>query len=136
MFIWLLLLKMEVQNVIHDLLLSASNFLYLSSWRVRLLKTVDHEDICYKLFHSKTSPVLLRLLNKNELYPRLKSIQILFSGIVYCFSRKDSEDVTMELQKRGISCGCYHADIHAKNKSSVHRQWLSNQIQVCDNQFL
>ncbi|XP_012944528.2 ATP-dependent DNA helicase Q1 [Aplysia californica] len=52
------------------------------------------------------------------------------SGIVYCFSRKDSEEVTSDLMSHGIKAGCYHGDIDAKSRSRVHRMWLSGEIQV------
>ncbi|XP_046543863.1 ATP-dependent DNA helicase Q1-like isoform X2 [Haliotis rubra] len=52
------------------------------------------------------------------------------SGIVYCFSRKDAEEVTMELQKRGIKAGCYHGDLSSKERSRVHKLWTASQIHV------
>ena len=52
------------------------------------------------------------------------------SGIVYCFSKKESEEVTFELNNRGITAGCYHADVDAKVRSQVHRRWLSGDILV------
>ncbi|XP_068046570.1 ATP-dependent DNA helicase Q1 [Anomalospiza imberbis] len=52
------------------------------------------------------------------------------SGIVYCFSQKDSEQVTMSLQKLGIKAGTYHANMDAKYKTKVHKGWATNQIQV------
>ncbi|XP_041365340.1 ATP-dependent DNA helicase Q1-like [Gigantopelta aegis] len=52
------------------------------------------------------------------------------SGIVYCFSRKDTHDVTTEFLQRGIKAGCYHADLSAKERSHVHQMWTNNAIQV------
>ncbi|XP_019371171.1 PREDICTED: ATP-dependent DNA helicase Q1 isoform X2 [Gavialis gangeticus] len=52
------------------------------------------------------------------------------SGIIYCFSQKDSEQVTFSLQKLGIKAGAYHANMDAKDKTSIHRQWAANKIQV------
>ncbi|XP_023784017.1 ATP-dependent DNA helicase Q1 [Cyanistes caeruleus] len=52
------------------------------------------------------------------------------SGIVYCFSQKDSEQVTVSLQKLGIKAGTYHANMDAKYKTKVHKGWATNQIQV------
>ncbi|XP_040558256.1 ATP-dependent DNA helicase Q1 isoform X2 [Gallus gallus] len=51
-------------------------------------------------------------------------------GIVYCFSQKDSEQVTVSLQKLGIKAGTYHANMDAKYKTKVHKGWAANQIQV------
>ncbi|BFZ04235.1 hypothetical protein BsWGS_07274 [Bradybaena similaris] len=52
------------------------------------------------------------------------------SGIIYCFSRKDSEEVTVDLQSRGLKVGCYHADVDAASRSRVHRRWLSGEIKI------
>ncbi|XP_025891556.1 ATP-dependent DNA helicase Q1 [Nothoprocta perdicaria] len=52
------------------------------------------------------------------------------SGIVYCFSQKDSEQVTVSLQKLGIKAGTYHANMDAKYKTRVHKGWTTNEIQV------
>ncbi|XP_063785469.1 ATP-dependent DNA helicase Q1 [Pseudophryne corroboree] len=52
------------------------------------------------------------------------------SGIVYCFSQKDSEQVTINLQKLGIKAGTYHANMEARDKTKVHTCWTENRIQV------
>ncbi|KAJ7329236.1 hypothetical protein JRQ81_015410 [Phrynocephalus forsythii] len=52
------------------------------------------------------------------------------SGIIYCFSQKDAEQVTMSLQKLGIKAGTYHANMEPKDKSKVHKRWAANEIQV------
>ncbi|XP_027694534.1 ATP-dependent DNA helicase Q1 [Vombatus ursinus] len=52
------------------------------------------------------------------------------SGIIYCFSQKDSEQVTVSLQKLGIQAGAYHANMEPKDKTEVHKKWSTNKIQV------
>ncbi|KAM4820402.1 ATP-dependent DNA helicase Q1 [Thomomys bottae] len=52
------------------------------------------------------------------------------SGIVYCFSQKDSEQVTISLQKLGIRAGAYHANMEAEDKTKVHTRWAAGQLQV------
>ncbi|XP_044308080.1 ATP-dependent DNA helicase Q1 [Varanus komodoensis] len=52
------------------------------------------------------------------------------SGIIYCFSQKDAEQVTMSLQKLGIKAGTYHANMEPRDKSKVHKLWSANEIQV------
>ncbi|XP_064635504.1 serine-rich adhesin for platelets-like [Lineus longissimus] len=52
------------------------------------------------------------------------------SGIIYCFSKKDTADVCHDLQRLGVKAGCYHADMDAKQRSYVHRKWLSDEIHV------
>ncbi|XP_068134138.1 ATP-dependent DNA helicase Q1 isoform X2 [Hyperolius riggenbachi] len=52
------------------------------------------------------------------------------SGIIYCFSQKDSEQVTIGLQKLGIRAGAYHANMEPRDKTKVHTCWTENKIQV------
>lgn len=63
---------------------------------------------------------------------------------MYCFTQKESEEVTRELRQQGIKTGCYHASIPAKQKSQIHEMWLADKILVSfifilitpDNQLL
>nr|XP_008257780.1 ATP-dependent DNA helicase Q1 [Oryctolagus cuniculus]XP_051706806.1 ATP-dependent DNA helicase Q1 [Oryctolagus cuniculus]XP_051706807.1 ATP-dependent DNA helicase Q1 [Oryctolagus cuniculus] len=52
------------------------------------------------------------------------------SGIIYCFSQKDSEQVTVSLQNLGIHAGAYHANMEPEDKTKVHTRWSANEIQV------
>ncbi|XP_028914134.1 ATP-dependent DNA helicase Q1 isoform X4 [Ornithorhynchus anatinus] len=52
------------------------------------------------------------------------------SGIIYCFSQKDSEQVTTSLRQRGIEAAAYHANMEAQDKTRVHKKWSANEIQV------
>ncbi|XP_073042732.1 ATP-dependent DNA helicase Q-like 2 isoform X2 [Primulina eburnea] len=52
------------------------------------------------------------------------------SGIVYCFSRKECEQVAKELQDRGISAGFYHADMDVHAREKVHMRWSNAKLQV------
>ncbi|ESO95409.1 hypothetical protein LOTGIDRAFT_117210 [Lottia gigantea] len=52
------------------------------------------------------------------------------SGIVYCFSKKDCEEVTIDLQKNGIPTGCYHANLTGPERSRVHEKWSKGKILV------
>lgn len=51
-------------------------------------------------------------------------------GLVYCFTRKDAEQVCQELCRLGIKAGCYHADFQASERTRVHKEWLNDTIQV------
>jgi ATP-dependent DNA helicase Q1 len=52
------------------------------------------------------------------------------SGIVYCLSQKDVEQVCVDLCDRNISASCYHANMPPADKTKVHTLWLANKIQV------
>ena len=47
------------------------------------------------------------------------------SGIVYCLTRKDTEQLAVELSQHGLSCGCYHADMDPHQREAVHMEWSS-----------
>ena len=53
------------------------------------------------------------------------------SGIVYCLSQRDTEEVASELCKRGLKANSYHANIDANSRSRIHADWSSNRLQVC-----
>ncbi|XP_056687301.1 ATP-dependent DNA helicase Q-like 2 isoform X2 [Spinacia oleracea] len=52
------------------------------------------------------------------------------SGIVYCFSRKECEQVAKELREKGIKADHYHADMEVRDRESVHMRWSSGKLQV------
>lgn len=52
------------------------------------------------------------------------------SGIVYCFSRKECEQVAAELRERGIAADYYHADMDVNAREKVHMGWSKNKLQV------
>ncbi|KAE8631557.1 hypothetical protein XENTR_v10001231 [Xenopus tropicalis] len=49
--------------------------------------------------------------------------------IVYCPTRKTSEQVTAELTKLGIACGTYHAGMGIKQRRDVHHRFMRDEIQ-------
>ncbi|OQR79354.1 putative ATP-dependent DNA helicase Q1-like [Tropilaelaps mercedesae] len=53
------------------------------------------------------------------------------TGIVYCFSTKESEDVATQLTaKHGITAYSYHASLESERRSKIHRKWSAGKIQV------
>ncbi|KFK44909.1 hypothetical protein AALP_AA1G318600 [Arabis alpina] len=52
------------------------------------------------------------------------------SGIVYCFSRKECEQIAGDLRDRGISAEYYHADMDVNMREKVHMRWSKNKLQV------
>lgn len=88
------------------------------------------------IFHKLLSPVLIAILSVKNALPGIcytyKSNNWTYfrTGIIYCFSQKDSEQVTASLQKLGIRAGAYHANMEPEDKTTVHRRWSANEIQV------
>ncbi|XP_022081454.1 ATP-dependent DNA helicase Q1-like [Acanthaster planci] len=52
------------------------------------------------------------------------------SGIIYCLSRKNTEQVALALQGCNIQAEPYHADLEASYRSAVHGRWKSGLTQV------
>ncbi|TFK70701.1 ATP-dependent DNA helicase [Pluteus cervinus] len=55
------------------------------------------------------------------------------SGIIYCLSRKDAEEVAAKLQEMScgiIKTGVYHAERKAWEKEGLHRSWREGKIKV------
>lgn len=82
------------------------------------------------LFYEVRTKPTSRQAHIDEMAQLIKTKFANQSGIVYCFSRKDTEQVCLDLCQQGLRAGCYHADLPAKERSRVHRQWLKNAVQV------
>jgi len=52
------------------------------------------------------------------------------SGIIYCLSQKETEEVASQLRKRQIAAHCYHANMDTETRSHVHHEWAKNELQV------
>jgi ATP-dependent DNA helicase RecQ len=52
------------------------------------------------------------------------------SGIIYCFSRKTTEDVAAGLRKLGINAKHYHAGMTAPERTQVQDEFLQDDVQV------
>ncbi|KAL4258185.1 ATP-dependent DNA helicase [Pleurotus pulmonarius] len=52
------------------------------------------------------------------------------SGIVYCLTKKDTEEVAKGLSENGIKSGVYHADVGDADKEALHRRWRDGKVKV------
>ncbi|KAA6428957.1 MAG: ATP-dependent DNA helicase Q-like 1-like, partial [Trebouxia sp. A1-2] len=53
------------------------------------------------------------------------------SGIIYCLSRADAENLACHLRERGeLTVGYYHAGMTPKQRIQVQREWHSGRLQV------
>ncbi|CAJ0952835.1 unnamed protein product, partial [Mesorhabditis belari] len=52
------------------------------------------------------------------------------TGIVYCFSRKDTEDMAQVLRSHGIKASCYHAYMENEQRKKVHNAWIDGKLLV------
>lgn len=52
------------------------------------------------------------------------------SGIVYCLSRKECDQVASHLKANGIKAASYHAGMSDANRESVQKDWLTAKFKV------
>ncbi len=81
-------------------------------------------NLSYQIKMKTTSMIILEMAN---LIKKKYNNQ---SGIIYCLSRQDCEDVNEQLKSLDISTGYFHAGLTTKNKNKTQSRWLNNEIQV------
>ncbi|XP_057448782.1 ATP-dependent DNA helicase Q-like 2 [Lotus japonicus] len=94
---------------------------------VKFVSTVNRPNLFYMVKEkSSVGKVVIDEIAEfiQESYPNKES------GIVYCFSRKECEQVAKELRERGISADHYHADMDVNAREKVHMRWSNNKLQV------
>ena len=52
------------------------------------------------------------------------------TGIVYCLSKKDCDDLSMDLRKAGIKAKAYHAGLNKDERSQTQDHWLQDKVKV------
>ncbi|KAA0068107.1 mediator of RNA polymerase II transcription subunit 34 isoform X1 [Cucumis melo var. makuwa] len=94
---------------------------------VKFVSTVNRPNLFYMVREkSSVSKVVIDQIAEfiQESYPNNES------GIIYCFSRKECEQVAKELRVRGISADHYHADMDSVAREKVHMRWSNSRLQV------
>ncbi|KAJ0111594.1 hypothetical protein Patl1_02605 [Pistacia atlantica] len=87
---------------------------------VKFVSTVNRPNLFYMVREkSSVGKVVIDEIAEfiQESYPKNES------GIVYCFSRKECEQVAQELRERGISADYYHADMDVNVREKVHMRY-------------
>lgn len=52
------------------------------------------------------------------------------SGIIYCLSRKGTEDLAADLKSNGIETGFYHAGLSSKERTRVQDDFINDRVHV------
>ncbi len=52
------------------------------------------------------------------------------AGIIYCLSRKSTEQLTQKLQRDGYRAACYHAGLPKRKRSKVHHDFLHDRVEI------
>ncbi|VDP17456.1 unnamed protein product [Soboliphyme baturini] len=87
------------------------------------ISTFVRPNLQYKVF-PKAKSVL------KDIIEMIKTTYRNQSGIIYCLSRKECEDVADMLVKRGIKSEAYHAGQADRQRNAVHKDWVLGKIQV------
>lgn len=64
----------------------------------------------------------------DSLVTLVKSFASSDTGIVYCLTRKETEQVAAELRRHQVRAACYHA--YMEDKEQTHHSWVHNRLQV------
>ena len=106
-------------------------------------------DICEKLLFSKNYKKFQQSFERpnltysvfNPTSKQTKLLEIinntLGSALVYCKSRKQTQQIAEMLQMHKHSAGFYHAGLSNKERNKKQEQWIKNKIRimVCTNAF-
>lgn len=110
---------------------------------------VVQQDICEKLDFGKNAKIFRQSFVRSNLsysvyMPEAKETRVVEilkkvagPGIVYCKSRKHTQQVASLLRLHGISANYYHAGLTHEERNSRQNAWLNNntRVIVCTNAF-
>src|SRR5689334_18116457 len=109
----------EVQRDICDKLGFANHHIFRSSF--------ERKNLSYSAFRVDSK------------FSRLVEIVSKVQGtcIVYCRSRKRTQEIAQLLQVHGISASCYHAGLTQEQRNERQKDWVENRVRVmtCTNAF-
>lgn len=95
----------------------------------KLLYKKDHLRFCQSFARPNLSYSVFQPASKQtKLVEILKKVP--GSAIVYCRSRKQTQQITDLLKMNGISAGYYHAGLSNDQRSEQQQKWVSNNTRV------
>lgn len=107
------------------------------------------EDICKQLNFAATHQTFKQSFVRNNISystftPEAKQVKLLEilknvkgSAIVYCSSRKHTQEIARLLQQNNLSASYYHAGLDASTREKNQEEWLKGKVacMVCTNAF-
>lgn len=99
---------------------------------LNLLK-MPHPQIFTQSFNRQNLKYVVLQKNKSTLDDMIALIRDEFgkkSGIIYCFSRKETEFVAQVLNRGGVPARPYHAGLLEQDRYDNHEKWLKNKFRV------
>ncbi|XP_072379168.1 bifunctional 3'-5' exonuclease/ATP-dependent helicase WRN-like isoform X2 [Diabrotica undecimpunctata] len=103
---------------------------------VKNLKLRNPQLVCTSFdrpnFYLSVKPKSNNVLNDLESIMVRKNNKLQFSGptIIYCITRKLTEDIAALLKASNINCSPYHAGLPLKQRQEAHEKFVRDQIEV------
>jgi ATP-dependent DNA helicase RecQ len=77
--------------------------------------------------------IRLRVVDKHNPHSQLKAFLATHegeAGVIYCSTRRRTEEVAAHLRERGIAADAYHAGLPAEERARVQEAFIFDQIQI------
>ncbi|XP_059062249.1 recQ-like DNA helicase Blm [Achroia grisella] len=84
----------------------------------------NRPNLIYKILKKKAKTV------NDEVAAVIKEKYFRQSGIVYCLSRKECDELATSLQRVGLQAASYHAGLSDKQRGAVQAAWLADRHKV------
>ncbi len=81
----------------------------------------DRPNLLYRV--QRRGEILTQIIDVLERHPRQ-------SGVIYCISRKETEEIAEALTERGHRADCYHAGLEERRRSSVQDRFQKEDIDI------
>ena len=75
----------------------------------------------------------LRVIGKKQAFPKLVNLLQKYkkdSVIIYCHSRKDTEEIAENLKLNGFNSGAYHAGLEANKRKLVQELFIKDKVNI------
>ncbi|XP_039292591.1 Bloom syndrome protein homolog [Nilaparvata lugens] len=89
------------------------------------ISSFDRPNLKYQIMPKTGNATLMR-----EIVEWIKAKYPRHSGIVYCFSRRETEQVAEALKKAGIRSCSYHAGLTDSQRTRAQTDWISDRVKV------
>ena len=75
----------------------------------------------------------LRVVSKKQAFPKLVHLLQKYkndSVIIYCYSRKETEEITENLKLNGFNAGAYHAGLEASKRKLAQELFIKDKVNI------
>ncbi|KOB68933.1 Bloom syndrome protein-like protein [Operophtera brumata] len=94
------------------------------------ISSFNRPNLVYTILEKKPKSVNQDIINI------IKERFIRDSGIVYCLSRKECENLSDDLRKAGVNAAPYHAGLPDKKRETIQSGWVADKFKVADVRYV